>query len=628
MLLSPFFPAGFYYKTFMWPRKAWKALVRAAIRRAAGLGIAPSAPIPIATRSAMRTATCSSSARAPRASRPPSPPPDRRPRHPVRRTERSSAAACSAMRPRASTDEAALDWVQRSIAELQRNPARVSCFPHHRVRLLPAQPHRFGRAPHRSSRDRTPAHQPRERLWQVRAGRVVLATGAIERPLVFPGNDRPGNHAGGRRANLSQPLRGTGRAPGRARHRVRCRLSIGSRPASRGRGGCRHRRCSGRTPGRIRRKPRATRASRCSRCHRTRHRGRPSGQLASRSGKATRVPVMCAAAQRFDCDVVLMSRRLYAERALVLPIARQAGVERVAASVPAGPVRRSASARPARVAASSSLAQALDDGARAGTEADAVPNRSASSRGAEAEPARLRGRRGARGRIAVAATSAHCRRRTRRAARSPSSTGSTMSPRATLGSPRARAFARSSTSSATRRPAWPPIRARPRISTRWRSSRKTSTCRFPRSGSTTFRMPYTPVTFGSLRRHLARRSVRSRCAPRPRTSGRPRKGAVFENVGLWKRARYFPRARRGHARGGGARMSRRAQRLRPIFDASTLGQDRGRGRGCGRVHESAVHQQLVGTRRGTLALRHPVPRRWIHLRRRCGGAHRRPTAST
>ena len=33
---------------------------------------------------------------------------------------------------------------------------------------------------------------PRERLWQVRAERVVLATGAIERPLIFPGNDRPG----------------------------------------------------------------------------------------------------------------------------------------------------------------------------------------------------------------------------------------------------------------------------------------------------------------------------------------------------------------------------------------------------------------------------------------------------
>ncbi len=36
------------------------------------------------------------------------------------------------------------------------------------------------------------AARPRERLWQVRAARVVLATGSIERPLVFPGNDRPG----------------------------------------------------------------------------------------------------------------------------------------------------------------------------------------------------------------------------------------------------------------------------------------------------------------------------------------------------------------------------------------------------------------------------------------------------
>ena len=36
------------------------------------------------------------------------------------------------------------------------------------------------------------ANQPRERLWQVRAGRVVLATGAIERHMVFANNDRPG----------------------------------------------------------------------------------------------------------------------------------------------------------------------------------------------------------------------------------------------------------------------------------------------------------------------------------------------------------------------------------------------------------------------------------------------------
>ena len=34
--------------------------------------------------------------------------------------------------------------------------------------------------------------RPRERLWRMRAREVVLATGAIERPLVFADNDRPG----------------------------------------------------------------------------------------------------------------------------------------------------------------------------------------------------------------------------------------------------------------------------------------------------------------------------------------------------------------------------------------------------------------------------------------------------
>ncbi len=37
-----------------------------------------------------------------------------------------------------------------------------------------------------------PDHTPRQRRWTVRARQVVLATGAIERPLVFAGNDRPG----------------------------------------------------------------------------------------------------------------------------------------------------------------------------------------------------------------------------------------------------------------------------------------------------------------------------------------------------------------------------------------------------------------------------------------------------
>src|ERR1700723_3346797 len=54
--LSAFFPAGFYYKTFMWPRKAWKALYEPIIRRAAGLGRAPTRADP--DRYAQRYAHC------------------------------------------------------------------------------------------------------------------------------------------------------------------------------------------------------------------------------------------------------------------------------------------------------------------------------------------------------------------------------------------------------------------------------------------------------------------------------------------------------------------------------------------------------------------------------------------
>ena len=40
--------------------------------------------------------------------------------------------------------------------------------------------------------ERRPGHRTEGRLWHIRAGRIVLATGAIERPIPFPGNDRPG----------------------------------------------------------------------------------------------------------------------------------------------------------------------------------------------------------------------------------------------------------------------------------------------------------------------------------------------------------------------------------------------------------------------------------------------------
>ena len=55
-LIAPFIPAGFYYKTFMWPRRAWQSLYEPRIRAAAGLGRAPALPDP--DRYAQRFAHC------------------------------------------------------------------------------------------------------------------------------------------------------------------------------------------------------------------------------------------------------------------------------------------------------------------------------------------------------------------------------------------------------------------------------------------------------------------------------------------------------------------------------------------------------------------------------------------
>ncbi len=87
--------------------------------------------------------------------------------------------------------ERAPAWLAETIDTLTRNP-RVTLltrttafgyFPHNLVGLNQRLTDHVAE-PHPDS--------PRERQWQVRAKEVVLATGAIERPLVFPGNDRPG----------------------------------------------------------------------------------------------------------------------------------------------------------------------------------------------------------------------------------------------------------------------------------------------------------------------------------------------------------------------------------------------------------------------------------------------------
>ena len=189
-LVSRFIPSGFYYKTFMWPRTAWHGFYEPRIRAAAGLGVASTEADPDCY--AQRYGHCEVLI--------------------VGAGPAGIAAALTAARTGARVmlcDEQALpggslrtgtsaridgksaaDWLQDAMRELAqaRNVTvltRTTAFgylPHNMLALSERL------TDHLAS---PPALRPRERLWQVRARRVIIATGAIERPLVFPGNDRP-----------------------------------------------------------------------------------------------------------------------------------------------------------------------------------------------------------------------------------------------------------------------------------------------------------------------------------------------------------------------------------------------------------------------------------------------------
>lgn len=190
-LLSPLLSAGFYYKTFMWPAKFWKKLYEPLIRRASGLGEAPG--IADLDRYQQRFAHCevlvvgagpSGLAAALAASQ--------NPQTRVFLVDESTEMGGSLLHDaQAEIDgQSALDWLAASLATLtsRKNVTvlpRTTAFAYYNHNMI-------GLAERVSDHLAMPQHLPRERLWQLRAGRVILACGAHERPLVFPGNDRPG----------------------------------------------------------------------------------------------------------------------------------------------------------------------------------------------------------------------------------------------------------------------------------------------------------------------------------------------------------------------------------------------------------------------------------------------------
>ena len=97
----------------------------------------------------------------------------------------------------------ASDWVERATAELAGFPEvlhlqRTTAFGHFDdgfVLALERRTDHLGAA--------APRNLSRQRVWRIRARRVIVATGAHERPVVFSDNDRPGIMlAGGARTFL------------------------------------------------------------------------------------------------------------------------------------------------------------------------------------------------------------------------------------------------------------------------------------------------------------------------------------------------------------------------------------------------------------------------------------------
>ena len=139
-------------------------------------------------------------------------------------------------------------------------------------------------------------------------------------------------------------------------------------------------------------------------------------------------------------------------------------------------------------------------------------------------------------------------------------------------------------------------------------------------GTTTFRPPYTPVTFGALA-GPSRGRLFDPVRTTPIHDWAAAHGAVFEDVGLWKRARYFPRSGEDmHA--AVARECRAVRAGVGIFDASTLGKIEVVGRDAAEFLDRIYVNSFGAARVRPLPLRPHAQRGRLHPRRRRGGAAR------
>jgi len=188
--LNKFIPAGFYYKTFMWPKSFWYKIYEPIIRKAAGFGAASIKHdkeryehkyeyCDILITGSGPSGLGSAYAAAKNGAK-------------VILAEDKPRFGGSLLTSEVTIgNQSGQEWASKIISELKSMPNvtvknRSQVFGYYDHNMIVMSERISDHLP------KTEKYSPKQRLWYIRAKEVIISSGSIERPLVFGNNDTPG----------------------------------------------------------------------------------------------------------------------------------------------------------------------------------------------------------------------------------------------------------------------------------------------------------------------------------------------------------------------------------------------------------------------------------------------------